>query len=67
MCSTPNTPSGTPPARNASAMASAQRGTVVACLSSAVLPTIRVGARKRNTCQMGKFHGITANTQPIGS
>ena len=28
---------------------------------------ISPGARKRNTCQMGKFHGMIASTQPMGS
>ena len=66
MCSTPNTPAGTPASASTSAMASAQRGTLVACLSTATLPAISAGARKRNTCQSGKFHGITASTQPMG-
>ena len=67
MCSTPNTPSGTPAAASTPAMASAQPGTLVACLSRATLPAIRPGARKRNTCQTGKFHGMIASTQPMGS
>ena len=66
MCSTANTPSGTPASRSTSAIASAQRGTFVACLSSATLPAISPGARKRNTCQYGKFHGMIASTQPMG-
>jgi hypothetical protein len=27
---------------------------------------MRPGAAKRNTCQNGKFHGITASTTPSG-
>jgi hypothetical protein len=30
-------------------------------------PAMSAGAAKRNTCQKGKFHGITASTGPIGS
>jgi hypothetical protein len=30
------------------------------------LPAIKAGAAKRNTCQKGKFHGITAITTPNG-
>ena len=67
ICSTPNTPAGSPAAASTSAITSAQRGTLLACLSTATLPAISAGARKRNTCQIGKFHGITASTQPIGS
>ena len=37
------------------------------CLSSAALPAINAGAANRNTCQSGKFHGITASTTPTGS
>ena len=67
MCSTPNTPAGNPAADSASAMTSAQRGTLLACFNTATLPAMKAGARNRNTCQIGKFHGITASTQPIGS
>ncbi|MNV36200.1 hypothetical protein D3C71_1276690 [compost metagenome] len=67
MWSTSKTPSGKPPSRHTAAMRSAHWGTLLACLSRATLPAMKAGARKRNTCQMGKFHGITANTQPIGS
>jgi hypothetical protein len=28
--------------------------------------SMRLGAASRNTCQNGKFHGITASTTPIG-
>jgi len=49
------------------AITSGQPGTLVECFSSATLPAIIAGTRKRNTCQIGKFHGITANTQPRGS
>ena len=48
-------------------MASAQRGTFVACLSTAPLPAISAGAAKRNTCQNGKFQGMIASTTPSGS
>ena len=37
------------------------------CLSSAALPAINAGAANRNTCHSGKFHGMIANTTPIGS
>ncbi len=47
-------------------MASAVWGTLDACLSSPTLPTINAGAAKRITCHMGKFHGMTASTGPIG-
>ena len=47
-------------------MASAHCGTLEACFSSPTLPAISAGAAKRNTCQNGKFHGITASTGPIG-
>ncbi len=67
MCSTSNTPSGRPPSRHTARIRSAHCGTLLACLSRATLPAMNAGARKRNTCQIGKFHGITANTQPIGS
>ena len=30
-------------------------------------PAISAGAANRNTCQYGKFHGITASTGPSGS
>ena len=47
-------------------IASAHCGTFDACLSNPTLPAIRAGAAKRNTCQKGKFHGITARIGPIG-
>jgi hypothetical protein len=47
-------------------MANAQPGTFEACLSTAALPAINPGAANRNTCQNGKFQGITASTTPIG-
>ena len=46
-------------------MASAVWGTLDACLSRPTLPTISAGAAKRITCQIGKFHGITASTAPM--
>ena len=67
MCSTPNTPAGRPASSSTLAIRSAQRGTLLACLSTATFPAISAGARKRNTCQNGKFQGITASTQPSGS
>ena len=48
-------------------MASADCGTFEACFRMPTLPAMRVGAAKRSTCQNGKFHGITASTQPSGS
>ena len=53
-----------PPA--ASSMLSAVWGTFEACFKRATLPTMKVGAAKRMTCQSGKFHGMTASTGPIG-
>ncbi len=35
-------------------------------LKRRALPAIKPGAANRNTCQNGKFHGITASTTPIG-
>ena len=52
--------------RNTYSIASAQPGTFVACLSTPALPAISAGAAKRNTCQNGKFQGITASTTPSG-
>jgi hypothetical protein len=37
------------------------------CFKTPVLPAIRPGAAKRNTCQNGKFHGMTARITPRGS
>ena len=62
-----NSPGGKPASRKTSSICSAQRGTLEACLSTAALPAISAGAAKRNTCQKGKFHGITASTTPSGS
>ena len=61
-----NTPSGNPARRKMSSIASAHCGTLDACLSTATLPAMSAGAAKRNTCQNGKFHGITASTTPSG-
>ncbi len=47
-------------------MASAHCGTLDACLRTATLPAMSAGAANRNTCQNGKFHGITASTTPNG-
>ena len=38
------------------------RVTLEACFSRPTLPAISAGAAKRNTCQSGKFQGITAST-----
>ena len=59
-------PSGNPARRKMSSIASAHWGTLEACLSRPTLPAMSAGAAKRNTCQNGKFHGITASTGPIG-
>ena len=59
-------PRGNPASRKTSSMASAHCGTFDACLSSPTLPAISAGAAKRNTCQNGKFQGMTARTGPIG-
>ena len=61
-----NTPSGRPARRNRSSMARAVCGTLEACLRRPTLPTMRAGAAKRITCHIGKFHGMTARTAPIG-
>ena len=47
-------------------MARAHCGTFEECFSNPTLPAISAGAAKRNTCQNGKFQGITASTGPIG-
>ena len=57
---------GQPASCASASMASAQPGTFEACLSSAPLPAMSAGARKRKSCQKGKFHGITASTTPSG-
>ncbi len=62
-----NAPSGRPAARNRASISSAQRGTLDACFKRPTLPAMSAGAAKRNTCQKGKFHGITASTGPSGS
>ncbi len=61
-----NAPCGKPASRKTSSMASAHCGTFDACLSSPTFPAISAGAAKRNTCQNGKFQGMTARTGPIG-
>ena len=61
-----NAPSGKPARRRMSSISSAHWGTFEACLSRPTLPAISAGAAKRNTCQKGKFHGITASTGPMG-
>ena len=47
-------------------MASAQTGTLEECFRSTAFPAIRAGAANRNTCQKGKFQGMTASTHPKG-
>jgi hypothetical protein len=61
-----NRPSGKPASRKTDSIARAQPGTLLACLSTPPLPAISAGAAKRNTCQNGKFQGITASTTPSG-
>ncbi len=61
------TPAGRPASCSSASMASAHCGTLGACLSRATFPASSAGAAKRNTCQYGKFHGMIANTAPIGS
>ena len=61
-----NSPGGNPASRKTSSICSAQRGTLEACLRMPALPAMSAGAAKRNTCQNGKFHGITASTAPMG-
>ena len=60
-------PRGKPARRKSASMASAHWGTLEACLSRPTLPAIRAGARKRKTCQKGKFQGMTARMTPSGS
>ena len=62
-----NSPASNPPSTNACSMASAHCGTFEACLSNPTFPAMSAGAAKRNTCQKGKFQGMTASTGPIGS
>ena len=62
-----NSPSGAPASARMSATARAQPVVFGECLSSAPLPAISAGAANRNTCQSGKFHGMTASTRPTGS
>ena len=59
-------PFGSPASRSTLSMASAQPGTLPACLSTTAFPAISAGAAARKTCQNGKFHGITASTTPSG-
>ena len=59
-------PSGNSARRKISSIASAHCGTFEACFSRPTLPAISAGAAKRNTCQKGKFQGITASTTPSG-
>lgn len=61
-----NRSSGKPASRNTDSMARAQPGTLLACFSTPPLPAIKAGAAKRNTCQKGKFQGMTARMTPSG-
>ena len=61
-----NTPAGKPAARKISSIANAHCGTFEECLSTIVLPAMSAGAAARNTCQKGKFHGMTARIVPSG-
>ena len=61
-----NRPAGAPAAITISSIAAATPCTLEACFNKPTLPAMIVGARKRTTCQYGKFHGITASTGPIG-
>jgi len=61
-----NTPCGNPASVITLSMASAHPGTLLACLSRPTLPAMRAGPINLNTCQYGKFHGITARTTPSG-
>ena len=61
------TPRGKPARRTRASMASAHCGTLEACLRRPTLPAMSAGARKRKTCQRGKFQGMTARMTPRGS
>lgn len=65
--STSKSPGGAPAAANTSAIASAQPQTFEACLSTTAFPAAIAGAAQRNTCQKGKFHGMTASRTPSAS
>ena len=58
--------SGKPASRKISSIARAQPVTFEECLRIPPLPAIKFDAANLNTCQKGKFHGITANTTPNG-
>ena len=62
-----NTPFGNPASVNAPSISREHRITLLACLRRATFPAMRLGATNRNTCQNGKFHGITARIGPRGS
>ena len=61
-----NTLSGNPALAKTSSIANALPGTLLACLSTPVLPAMRPGTAKRNTWYRGKFQGMTASTTPRG-
>jgi hypothetical protein len=58
---------GNPAFLKISSMASAEPMTFEACFRTPAFPAMSAGAAKRNTCQKGKFQGMTASTTPIGS
>ena len=62
-----NSGGGKPASLKIASIASAAPVTFDACLSRPALPAMSAGAANRNTCQSGKFHGITASTGPRGS
>ena len=44
----------------------ALNGTLLACFTTNTFPVSKLGITKRNTCQKGKFQGITPNNTPNG-
>ena len=60
-------PTGNPASWKIVSIASEHCGTLEACFSKPTLPAIKAGAANRNTCQKGKFQGMTASTGPSGS
>ena len=49
------------------AQAPFEPGTFEECFRTPTLPAASAGAANRNTCQKGKFQGMTASTGPRGS
>ena len=62
-----NTPAGIPARSASSASASADSGVSSAGLITKVQPAASAGAHLRVIIALGKFHGVTAATTPIGS